>query len=315
MRKNLRTVFQFAWAALSNGFYKGFLSGRIYQGNLKKICLPGLNCYSCPGSLGSCPVGAMQATLDSGRFRIPFYAAGFLLFFGAVFGRLVCGFLCPFGLVQDLLYKIPVPAKLRTLPFDRVLRRLKYLILLLFVIVLPLAVTGAGGQGKPWFCQYICPSGTLFGGIPLLAANEPLREAVGLLFSWKAAVLLGILAASLFLYRPFCRYLCPLGAIYGFFNQAALLRYQFDPDSCIHCGKCTEACPMRADPEKNVNSAECIRCGICREVCPTGSIRLNMQKKEVPASAVRKQKAGSLTEQRLAEALKGSAGATDAVER
>ena len=276
MRRHARTFIQFIWTAVSNGFWKGFFSGKIYQGELKRVCLPGLNCYSCPGALGACPVGALQATLDSGKFSIPFYAAGFLIFFGALLGRFVCGFLCPFGLVQDLLYKIPVPKKIRTLPGDRVLRKVKYVVLALFVILLPAAVTGIGGQGKPWFCQYICPSGTLLGGLPLLTANEPLRQAAGFLFAWKFLILAVVLVASVFIFRPFCRYLCPLGAIYGFFNPVAVFRYRIDRDACISCGRCTRACPMAIDVEKNENSPECIRCGACRAACPKGCIHRNV---------------------------------------
>ena len=145
--------------------------GSIYKGPGKFICLPGLNCYSCPGALGSCPIGSLQAVIGSRSYRFSFYVAGFLLLFGALFGRLVCGWLCPFGLVQDLLYKIPFVKKLRRLPGDRWLKYLKYVILAGFVIVLPLTVLDIVGQGQPWFCKYICPSGTLFAGIPLIASN------------------------------------------------------------------------------------------------------------------------------------------------
>ena len=272
MRKHVRTVIQFMWTALTNGFWKGFFSGKIYQGPLKQVCLPGLNCYSCPGALGSCPVGALQATLDSGKFRIPFYVGGFLIFFGALLGRFVCGFLCPFGLVQDLLYKIPVPKKIRVLPWDRAFRQFKFLVLGLFVILLPMTVTGIAGQGKPWFCQYICPSGTLFGGIPLLLANEKLRQAAGLLFDWKFFVLVVVLVASVFVFRPFCRYLCPLGAVYGLFNPVAVFRYRIDRDACISCGKCTQSCPMAIDVQRNENSPECVRCGTCIAACPKSCI-------------------------------------------
>ena len=85
----------------------GFINGKIYDGSLKKLCLPGLNCYSCPGALGSCPIGSLQAVLGSRNFQFSFYIFGFLMLMGAVFGRFVCGWMCPFGLVQDLLYKIP----------------------------------------------------------------------------------------------------------------------------------------------------------------------------------------------------------------
>lgn len=263
---------QLAFTALTNGYAAGFAKGSIYKGPGKFICLPGLNCYSCPGALGSCPIGSLQAVIGSGSYRFSFYIAGFLLLFGALFGRLVCGWLCPFGLVQDLLYKIPFVKKLRRLPGDRWLKYLKYVILAGFVIVLPLTVLDIVGQGQPWFCKYICPSGTLFAGIPLIASNPPLRAALGWLFTWKAAILTALLLLSLLVYRPFCRYLCPLGAIYGLFNPAALYRFRIDKEKCTGCGACQKACKLDIPIHQTPNSPECIRCGDCRRACPHGAI-------------------------------------------
>ena len=263
---------QLAFTALTNGYAAGFAKGSIYKGPGKFICLPGLNCYSCPGALGSCPLGSLQAVIGSRSYRFSFYIAGFLLLFGALFGRLVCGWLCPFGLVQDLLYKIPFVKKLRRLPGDRWLKYLKYVILAGFVIVLPLTVLDIVGQGQPWFCKYICPSGTLFAGIPLIASNPPLRAALGWLFTWKAAILAALLLLSLLVYRPFCRYLCPLGAIYGLFNPAALYRFRIDKEKCTGCGACQKACKLDIPIHQTPNSPECIRCGDCRRACPHGAI-------------------------------------------
>ncbi len=101
------------------GAYKrvleGLCRGSIFTGASKSVCVPGLNCYSCPGALGSCPIGAVQATLGNQNFKMAFYVTGFLMVIGAFLGRLVCGWLCPFGLVQDLLHKIPFGKKLSKL--------------------------------------------------------------------------------------------------------------------------------------------------------------------------------------------------------
>ncbi|MBP5564136.1 MAG: 4Fe-4S binding protein, partial [Lachnospiraceae bacterium] len=110
-RQTIRLIIQAVTFALTNGYIKGWLSGKIYKGKLKIICVPGLNCYSCPGALGSCPVGSLQAVLRSGRYKVSLYVLGFIGLFGIIFGRLICGFACPLGLVQDLLYKIPFPKK------------------------------------------------------------------------------------------------------------------------------------------------------------------------------------------------------------
>lgn len=269
---------QAAWTALTNGYLYGFVNGKIYKGPGKYLCVPGLNCYSCPGALGACPIGALQAVITARKFQFSCYVFGLLMLFGSFFGRFICGWLCPFGMVQDLLYRIPAPEripalrKIRRLPGERCLRMLKYGVLALLVLFLPAAVVNVAGIGKPWFCQYLCPSGTLMGGIPLLLTNPSLREAAGLLFSWKITVLVVVLILSVKLPRPFCRYLCPLGAIYGAFNPVSCFRLKVDETSCIHCGKCKKCCPMDLEAWKRPNSPECIRCGICAEECPTGAI-------------------------------------------
>ena len=269
-----RLAIQLAFAALSNGYLAGFAKGTIYQGPAKQLCLPGLNCYSCPGALGSCPIGALQAVLSSRDFSFSFYVLGFLMAFGALCGRLVCGFLCPFGLVQDLLHKIPLPKKwkLKRIPGERAVGHLRYMILLVFVILLPLLAVNFIGQGDPWFCKYICPSGTLLGGVPLVVLGEKFRSAAGALFDWKIALLIFFLCASVLYYRPFCRFVCPLGAIYGLANPISLYRYQLVRERCVHCGKCQAACPWGIDPVRNPNSPECIRCGRCVRACPTKAL-------------------------------------------
>lgn len=274
IKNHFRTVVQILFAAVTNGYAAGFLEGKIYRGNGKWLCLPGLNCYSCPGALGSCPIGSFQAVIGSRNFKFTFYVAGFLIFIGALCGRFVCGWLCPFGLVQDLLYRIPFFRKRKKLPGDSWLKYLKYVVLVLFVIILPLTVLDVAGQGQPWFCKLLCPSGMLMGALPLLAANEPLRSAVGWLFTWKAVLLILIVLLALWVYRPFCRYLCPLGAVYGCFNKTAVFRYRIDEEKCVDCGRCRQACDLDIDVRKTPNSPECIRCGRCRKACPTAAICL-----------------------------------------
>lgn len=267
-----RHITQAGWALLTNANLKGFVTGKIYTGNAKKVCVPGLNCYSCPGAVGSCPIGSLQAVLGSWNFKMAYYVVGILIFVGAILGRIVCGFLCPFGLIQDLLNKIPFPKKIKTFNGDKLLRRLKYVILLVFVILLPLFVTDVIGQGAPYFCKLICPAGTLEGGIPLVLLNETMRSAIGWLYAWKNLILIITIIAAIIIYRPFCRYICPLGAIYSLFNKVSVYRYQVDKHKCISCGKCADACKMAVNPLENANSLECIRCGRCKQACPTDAI-------------------------------------------
>ena len=67
-----RTAVQALWALITNSYLTGFLQGKIYRGDLKKLCVPGLNCYSCPGALGSCPIGSLQAVIGSWNFKFAF---------------------------------------------------------------------------------------------------------------------------------------------------------------------------------------------------------------------------------------------------
>jgi len=271
---------QALFAFTTNANIQGFLKGRIYKGPLKNMCVPGLNCYSCPGALGACPVGAMQAVAGSTKYGISMYVLGFLVFVGILLGRFVCGWLCPFGWIQELLHKIPVKKIRVPAAVNNCLKWVKYAVLLLAVILLPMALTDRFGISTPYFCKYICPAGTLEGGIPLLLLNEPLRNAIGFLFSWKVGILAVIVVLSLLIFRPFCRWLCPLGAFYSIFNPISFYRYKVDSDKCIRCGKCERVCKMDISPCTMPNSPECIRCGECKKACPTKAITSTWEKKK-----------------------------------
>ena len=276
-----RLTVQAAGFLLMNPKLHHFFLGKIETGGTKTVCVPGLNCYSCPAAVGACPVGALQNSLvRDGKIAFPFYVLGFLLLFGLAAGRWICGWLCPFGLVQDLVYRIPFFKKIRTFRFDRYLRAIKYAVLILLVIVLPI-VSALKDVLVPWFCKVLCPSGTLFAGIPTVLA-APSMFRLGFLFWWKTGVLLALLLLSLLISRPFCRYLCPLGAIFGLFNRISLTRLAFEPKTCVSCGRCETVCAMGIDPKTRFDSAECIRCGRCARVCPAGSLslRFGLRKKE-----------------------------------
>lgn len=264
-----RRIIQLYAALLTNANLKGFGNGKIYQGPVKNICAPGLNCYSCPAASASCPLGALQNALAGSNARLPHYMLGILLLFGILFGRWICGFLCPFGLLQDLLHKIKTP-KIKKNRFTRILSYLKYIILAVFVIAMPLIYAGQSFP-LPGFCKYICPSGTLLGAGGLLAneANSNMFSMLGPLFTWKFCLLVVFIAGAVFIYRFFCRFFCPLGAIYGLFNRIAILGIKLDKPKCTDCGLCIGTCEMDI---RHVGDHECISCGKCVNVCPTGAI-------------------------------------------
>lgn len=268
-----RHLIQLLAALLYNLNFEGFATGTIYQGNLKGICTPGLNCYSCPGAIGSCPIGSLQSALVGSEQKLPFYIIGTLLAFGALFGRTICGWLCPFGLIQDLLGKVPFP-KLKKGAWSRLLSWGKYVVLFGLVIIAPIVLLLTTGIGTPAFCAWLCPAGTLEAGIPLVSMNENLQIMTGLLFDWKIFVLIALLVLCLFIYRPFCRFLCPLGALYSFFNRFALLRYKVDEQRCTGCSTCLSVCKVDI---RTVSDRECIQCGTCSSSCPHGAIHFSLR--------------------------------------
>ena len=278
-RVSFQRIIQIISTVIVNGYAAGFVTGKIFTGRSKAVCVPVLNCYSCPGALGACPIGALQTALG-GKRHFPYYVLGLLMLFGVVLGRLVCGLLCPFGLVQDLLHKIPVPKWRVPKKIDRPLRYLKYVVLFGVVILLPVFMVTKTGIVPPYFCKYICPVGTLGGGIPLMTADPVLRSLAGILFNWKVLVLLLILAASTFVNRPFCRYLCPLGAFYAMFNRFSFYQMHLEKSKCVDCKTCERSCPMAVEITKNINSPECIRCGKCKAVCPTGAVSSGFQRNQ-----------------------------------
>lgn len=265
-----RKIVQVAAFVYSNTYIGNFVSGQIYKGSWKQFCNPGMNCYSCPAARLACPIGAMQAVSGSMNFKLSFYVIGFVLALGVVFGRAICGFFCPFGLIQELIYKIPFPKK----KLWKWLTYVKYVLLAVFVVIMPVTMVNELGMSSPAFCEYICPAGTLEGGIPLLSTHPELRATLGALFSVKACILIITLIGCLSVCRFFCKVMCPLGAIYGLLNKVSIYHMECNKKTCASCGKCHNICPMDVDPVKNPNSAECIRCGKCVASCPKESLAL-----------------------------------------
>lgn len=279
--ESIRKFVQIITAFLSNSYLLFPISKNIYQGPMKAMCSPGLNCYSCPASTTYCPIGAIQQLIlgvrfsfETGAYYFSSYVVGTLGLIATVTGRITCGWLCPFGLIQEVLYKIPCGKKREVLP---ILRYIKYFMLIAFVFLFPLLLTNEWGMGKPWFCKYVCPAGTLEAGLPMLLLQPDLRATLGYLFYNKLFWLIVFMIWSVYTSRPFCKTTCPLGAFYGLFNKISLVKLDLIESRCTECGACANVCPMGIQFNKSVGSAECIMCMRCmKEACQFGAIHLTL---------------------------------------
>ncbi len=253
-----RRIVQFLAILGIDGYYPGFLNVGIYQGTFKRYCTPVLNCYACPGALMACPVGSLQhCAITNASF--PYYVLGFFAAIGMIVGRMACGWLCPFGLFQDLLYKV----KATKLTMPRWIAHFKY------VVLVGLAVVITNVFQEPWFSK-LCPDGLLIGGIPFSFLSIDIRAQIKEMFWIKLGILVLFCALFVTVKRPFCRTACPMGTIYSFFNNWSLLQITVDQKACTRCNRCRKACPMDIAIWENPQSVDCIRCLECTR-CPVVS--------------------------------------------
>ena len=215
---------------------------------LRSICVPAFNCYSCPAAIFSCPLGVLANF--SALKLVPYSAIAILVLAGLIGGRLVCGWICPFGLIQDWLDKI----RRRKIVFNPKFRFLKYGILMVFIFAIPFFF-----PGPILFCR-LCPVGTIESTIPWRLMGVVNTFTSG--FYIRLGVLAVILMLVSFSSRGFCKYLCPLGVIFGFFNRFSLVRMKMK-DDCNECRLCAKKCPVDINPVGQRNNSECIRCGQC----------------------------------------------------
>lgn len=267
---NLRWLIQTLVAMGTNAYLLFPFGSVIYQGPLKAVCHPGLNCYSCPAALLSCPIGAIQNSIATLRFalaggwpQLGTMVVGYLGFIGTLVGRLPCGWICPFGFIQDLLHKVPT----RKFGLWAPLRWVKYGVLVVLVVLLPLTLVDRSGLGQPWFCKLLCPAGTLEGALPLIFLKPTLWSTLGFYFWNKVTILALIIILAIFISRPFCRMLCPLGAFYSLFTRMTLVRLEYIEGNCVNCESCVRYCPTGVVPYQDPNSRECILCLRCLDAC------------------------------------------------
>ncbi|MEO0114221.1 MAG: 4Fe-4S binding protein [candidate division WOR-3 bacterium] len=320
MRIKPYRIGQIVSAIVLNAYILAYLQNKIiYQGFLKSIPEPVLNCYGGPLSVFACPMGSLQQII--GTHRIPFYILGFFVIIGILVGRMACAWVCPFGLLQDLLYKIksfkfdlPKFAPVLTMSFfvvgylfahlvmanfsliGRILTVAGFVILgiildnlikwriekfnitaIKYLVLIGVAVIFAYYTQEPWFCK-LCPQGTLEAGIPLVLWDpyKQLRQLVGWLYYTKISILVVTLLLSIPIKRPFCRAVCPIGAIYAPFNKFSLLHLKLKSQECKVCRRCEKVCPMGIEVHQAPNQLDCIRCFECVWHCRPRSVEIKL---------------------------------------
>ena len=222
-RKKNKIWIQISAFFLLNPYIINFFSGRLYTGNLKIFPFPVLNCWSCPAAIFACPIGALSNLVSLKKF--PFYVLGTIIL-ASYKKNILCGYICPFGLFQDLIYKIPfykVSKKKKDvfskiyLILDRPLKKLKYITLIILVLAVPFFFH------KNIFC-ILCPPAFIEGSLPFLIIFPYLRDYIGFWFYFKTVLFFLFLFLSLIIIRPFCRYFCPLKGAFDLINYSNVRR-------------------------------------------------------------------------------------------
>jgi polyferredoxin len=225
---------------------------------LHTMCSPVFHCYACPLSTFACPIGVIAQF--SALHIFPFIAIGLLIAVGALFGSLICGWVCPFGFLQDLVAKVPTPR------FDlpKWTGYFRYVILIATVLAIPYFF----GEEHPLFVCRICPAGALEAAVPNMVGQAIAGKEIVWPNAVKLAVLSLFLIAIFFMRRPWCRLLCPLGATFSLFNRVSAFFLRFNAGECTYCERCHKLCEYGIEPEKAPNALRCVRCLECTRCSP-----------------------------------------------
>lgn len=227
---------------------------------LNNVCNPVLSCHSCALSWFACPVGVLS---HFANWQVmTFVAVGTILLVGVLVGRVLCGWVCPFGFIQDLLARIKV--KKFTLPAWT--GYFKYVVLIVTVFLLPYLF-------KPEYSFCVaCPAAALEVTVPSLIQGES-SFSTGTLI--KLGSLLAVVGFAIFSKRAFCKVLCPIGALMAPFNYFSFWRVRKPTENCVSCHRCDRQCPANIRPEKKIKNEkdpnrtlDCVVCHKCRDVCP-----------------------------------------------
>ena len=237
------------------------------------FCVPFFYCHSCPTSAGACPIKSLESGVFKGNldWKLIFFPLMIIGFVGILFGRAVCGWACPIGLLQRATGRVPrlikkrYPhlKKLSNSKIDRYMRYSKYLVLIFLVFITTYFIG--------FMFTDICPVGILVGTFPTMILN-PGAYTPNVFFLAAMIVFLLFIILIFTVERGWCRYFCPVGALFAPFNKVSIYHVYVDKEKCIHCNKCIDVCPMGIDVPNMNRSPECILCGKCIQACPENII-------------------------------------------
>lgn len=227
------------------------------------VCAPVFHCNACPLASFACPIGVLARA--SALHMVPLGALAVLIVVGASVGTMTCGWACPFGWLQDLASKIQT----RPLALPRGAGYARYGVLAVTVLAVPYLF----GGDHPLFICRVCPAAGLEVSVPRLVKSA----LAGGPAIWPDApkfIVLGIFLAAIFVFhRPWCRILCPLGAIFSLFNRFSLVAVSVDDERCTQCRRCHRSCAAGLQPEREPDSGRCLRCLECL-ACPREAVKI-----------------------------------------
>lgn len=240
---------------------------------LHTFCSPVFHCHSCPLATFACPIGVLANF--SALHIFPFVAVGVLLIAGVSLGGFVCGWVCPFGFLQDLIGRIPTPK----FHLPGWTRHIRFVVLLGLVLIVPYLW---GEKHSLFFCR-LCPAGALEAAVPNTIQSAMAGQEVVWPTLAKSSILVAVLLAMLFTWRPWCTVLCPLGAIFSLCNLFSFVFIRVNKESCTDCNRCRSLCRYGGGPREIGGDMQCIRCLDCTK-CQSVTVSSVLSRQHTPGA-------------------------------